>query len=113
MIPAGLSASTTAPAAGASAVTELGGDLGAQELDQLGVGQVAAEAGGAPVPAAAVRAGDRRDVDAPSVERRLTLRAERPPSVLSRIIAATSVPSSARRKSMIPSVSTSPAPVAS
>src|SRR5215204_2486194 len=66
--PAGLSTSSTAAAVRTGSLTavgsaELNGDLGAQELDQLGVGEVGAEAGGTPVSAAAVHAGDRRDVD--------------------------------------------------
>ncbi len=49
----------------------------------------------------------------PSLERRLTLRAARPRSPRSRISAATRAPSTDRRKSMIPSVISSPAPLAS
>ncbi len=46
-----------------------------------------------------------------SLERRLTLRAERPREPRSRIRAATLAPSTDRRWSMIPSVISSPAPV--
>ena len=53
-----------APAsAGHGSGVELRGDLGAEELDQLLELEVGGEAGGALVAAAAVLAGDRRDVD--------------------------------------------------
>ena len=58
VIPAGLSTRTTEPS-----TTYLSSDLTAQELDQLGVRQVAAEAGRSPVAPAALSASDRRDVD--------------------------------------------------
>src|SRR5690606_38327989 len=62
--PVGLSARTTAPSLARSRVgsAKLGGDSFPEELDELGVRKVGAEAGGAPLPAAAVLAGDRRDV---------------------------------------------------
>ena len=75
---------------------ELSGDLGTQELDQLGVR--AGRCRSRPRGGARRRPGARAIAEtstAPSVERRLTLRAERPPSVLSRTTAATAVPSSA------------------
>ena len=69
--------------------------------------EVGREAGGPPVAAAARARGRSPRRRPPSVERRLTLRAARPPSGWSRMSAATAVPSSARRWSMMPSVSTS------
>ena len=75
--PDGLSASTTRPVPASSSVKLLR-DLGPDELDDLRVGHVGAEAGGALVPSPALFARDRpRRRPAPSEERRLTLRATR------------------------------------
>src|SRR3954447_23732490 len=57
VIPAGLSTRRTPS-------SELAGNLGPQDLDQLGIAEVGRDPGRAPVPAAAGRAGDARDVDA-------------------------------------------------
>ncbi len=74
-MPAGLSTRRTAPSGQAPqrrrgsaspfglSLTELSGDLATEELDELVVALVAPEAGGAPVPAPALAAGDHRDVD--------------------------------------------------
>src|SRR4051794_9896606 len=62
VLPAGLS-TRTSPSTERRRYLQLGGDLLAQEGDELVVGQLGREARGAPVAAAAARAGDGRHVD--------------------------------------------------
>src|SRR3954469_20373192 len=62
VLPAGLS-TRTSPSTERRRYLQLGGDLLAQEGDELVVGQLGREARGAPVAAAAARPRDRRDID--------------------------------------------------
>src|SRR4029077_18338663 len=64
VIPAGLSQSSSAPSAPATpSPTELSADLAAEQLDELVPLQVGRDPGSPPVAAAALAAGDCRDVD--------------------------------------------------
>ena len=89
-----------------------GARLVAEELDELVVAAIGREPGGATVPPPPILRAMTETSTEPSVERRLTLRASRWLSGLSRTTAATDVPSIPRTKSMMPSVRVSSAPVA-
>ena len=83
---------------------QLGGELVAQELDQLLRLERGGEAGGAAVAPAPLRAGDRRDIHVvvDGAQRHLAS-PRRSGAVSSRTSAATFVPRTARRWSTIPS----------